>query len=39
MSECTIDSPSNIHFLHHYFDSTINMIEADIYVDTTDKEH
>ena len=30
--ECTMDSEGNLYFVHHYYDSGINMIEADIYV-------
>jgi len=29
--EPTIDSDGNIYFVHHYMDSTVNIIEADIY--------
>jgi len=30
--ECTMDSAGNLYFVHHYYDSGFNMIEADIYV-------
>ena len=27
-----VDSKGNIYFTHHYYDESMNMIEADIYV-------
>ena len=31
-AEPTMDSAGNLYFVHHYFDSAGNMIEADIYM-------
>ncbi|MCJ7561839.1 MAG: hypothetical protein MUO84_02370 [Thermoplasmata archaeon] len=30
--EPTLDEDGNLYFIHHYFDSAMNMIEADVYV-------
>jgi len=30
--EATMDDAGNLYFVHHYFDSSIKMIEADIYM-------
>ncbi len=30
--EPTLDEDGNLYFIHHYFDSDMNMIEADVYV-------
>jgi hypothetical protein len=30
--EATVDDEGNLYFVHHYFDSSIEMVEADIYM-------